>query len=146
MVEKPTSKITPESPFTLPGFFAAMDEGELLASSCESCGSLAIPPRPACYECGSQQVDTEEQPRTGHIISYTQVKTPAPAFESIAPFTIGIVELDSGARLTGRIDMEYEECHIDLPVKLTIQEPTEIEQRIAKPHEEEWPIHIFEPQ
>ena len=35
--------VTPDSPFTLPGFFAALGDGDLLAAVCEDCGKRLIP-------------------------------------------------------------------------------------------------------
>jgi len=56
-------ELTSDSPFTLPGFFTALGEGSLLAAACEDCGTRLIPPRPACYDCGSRDLQIERQPR-----------------------------------------------------------------------------------
>jgi uncharacterized OB-fold protein len=136
--------VTPESPFTLPGFFAALEDGSLLAARCTECETRLVPPRPACYECGSRDVVIEKQPETGTVVSYTEVRRPAPALADDAPFTIAIVELDTGARLTGRLDLAYGETEIGLPVRLTVREPTEGQRELAREHEADWPIHVFE--
>lgn len=137
--------ITAESPFTLPGFFDALADGTLLAGRCVDCDARLVPPRPACYECGSRNVEIEEQPRTGEVVTYTEVRRPAPAFESEAPFTVAVVELDSGARLTGRVTAPYDEVAIGMPVRLTVRDPTDDERTFALSFEEEWPIHVFDP-
>lgn len=136
--------ITAESPFTLPGFFDALGEGRLLGGICEDCGTVLIPPRPACYACGSRSVRIEEQPHEGNVITYTEVRTPPPAFADDAPYTIAVVELASGGRLIGRVDAPYEECEIGTAVELTIREPTAAEHEAALSHEMDWPIHVFE--
>lgn len=138
-------EVTADSPFTLPGFFSALADGRLLGAACEDCETVLLPPRPACYACGSRDVYVEEQPRTGEVVSYTAVHTPPPAFEAEAPYTVAIVELDSGARLTGRVDATYDDVEIGTPVRLTVREPTEREKEAALSHEEEWPLHVFEP-
>ena len=74
----PSTSLSPDSPFTLPGFFDTLANGELLAGVCE-CDQVLIPPRPACYACGSRAVSIEEQPRRGEIVSYTEVRTAPPA-------------------------------------------------------------------
>jgi len=89
-------------------------------------------------------VAIEEQPRDGEVVSYTEVRTPAPAFADLAPFTIAVVELDSGARLTGRLETPYAETGIGMPVRLAIREPGEAELAMALDHETDWPIHVFE--
>ncbi|MFC7225968.1 Zn-ribbon domain-containing OB-fold protein [Salinirubellus salinus] len=133
-----------DSPLTLPGFFDALADGDLLGGVCADCGQVLIPPRPACYECGSRAVDVESQPNTGHVHSYTEVHTAPPAFEGDAPYTVAVVELDSGGRLLGRVDAAYEDVAIDDPVELSVRAPTEEERAVALSYETEWPIHEFE--
>lgn len=135
----------PDSPFTLAGFFDALGEGRLLGAACEDCGAVLIPPRFACYACGSRDVLAVEQPHTGTVYSYTEVRQPAPAFQPEAPFTVAVVELDSGARLTGRLDAEYDAAEIGMPVELAVREPTEREREAALAGEADWPVHTFEP-
>lgn len=139
----PSTSLSPESPFTLPGFFDALANGELLAGVCE-CGQVLIPPRPACYACGSRAVSVEEQPHRGEVVSYTEVRTAPPAFEAESPYTVAIVELVSGGRLTGRVDASYDAVEIGEPVTLTVRDPTEAMQDAALSYETEWPLHVFE--
>jgi hypothetical protein len=136
--------LTADSPLTLPGFFDALADGELLGGVCADCGQVLVPPRPTCYECGSRAVEVETQPTTGHVHSYTEVYTAPPAFEGEVPYTVAVVELDSGGRLTGRVDAPYEDVAIDDPVELQVREPTDDEQAVALSYETEWPIHFFE--
>jgi hypothetical protein len=138
-------EITSDSPFTLPGFFGALSEGQLLGGRCDECDERLLPPRPACYACGSRTVRIEEQPKTGEVFSYTEVRRPPPAFADAAPFTVAIVELDSGVRLTGRVTAPYEDVGIGMDVRLVVREPTEDEKRFALDYEREWPLHRFEP-
>lgn len=138
-------EVTSDSPFTLPGFFAALDSGDLLAAACEDCGKRLVPPRPACYACGGRNLHVEPQPTTGTVVSYTEVRTPPPALEARAPYTVAIVELDSGARLTGRLTVPYADAAIDMPVRLIARAPDDDEREMALSYEVEWPIHEFEP-
>ena len=138
-------ELTSDSPFTLPGFFAALEEGRLLAAACEVCGTRLVPPRPGCYDCGSRDLRIERQPETGEVVSYTEVRTAPPALADRAPYTIAIVELDSGARLTGRLTIPYADTEIGIPVELSIRAPEADEREMALDHEHEWPIHEFDP-
>jgi len=133
-----------DSPLTLPGFFDALADGELLGGVCGDCEQVLVPPRPACYECGSRAVGVEAQPTTGHVHSYTEVHTAPPAFEDEAPYTVAVVELDSGGRLLGRVDADYEDVAIDDPVELRVRDPTDEERAVALSYETEWPVHRFE--
>jgi uncharacterized OB-fold protein len=137
--------ITADSPFTLPGFFDALADGRLLGAVCADCGETLVPPRPACYACGSRSLTAEEQPRAGHVVSYTAVHTPPPAFAEEAPYTVAVVELESGARLTGRLDADYDDVAIDDPVELTVREPNEATRERSLSYETDWPLHVFEP-
>lgn len=134
-----------DSPLTLPGFFDALAEGDLLGGVCADCGQVLLPPRPACYNCGSREVAVEDQPREGQVYSYTEVQTPPPALADDAPYTIAVVELASGGRLTGRLGVDYADVEIGDPVELRVRDPSEAERSLALDYEIEWPIHVFEP-
>ncbi len=138
--------ITADSPFTLPGFFEALGDGQLLAARCTDCGTHLLPPRPACYDCGSRAVTLQEQPRTGEVVSYTAVNRPPSPFADLAPVTVAVVELDSGARLTGRVTAALEAVSIGSAVELQVRDPDEvgIDPSAHLPYEEEWPVHEFE--
>ena len=135
-----------DSPFTLPGFFAALADDRLLAAVCSDCGQHLLPPRPACYGCGSRAVSIEEQPRSGTVESHTEVYRPPSAFADLAPFPVAVVELDSGARLTGRVDAASEDVEIGTAVELAIRDPEAegIDPDAALSYEVDWPLHVFE--
>jgi len=138
--------ITADSPFTLPGFFDALAAGKLVAAHCTECDTHLLPPRPACYGCGSRAVTLSEQPRTGEVISYTSVTRPPSAFDHVAPITIAVVELDSSARLTGRVDASLEDVAIGDRVELRVRdaESVDIDEEFDLSYEESWPLHVFE--
>jgi uncharacterized OB-fold protein len=131
-------------PRTLPGFFDALADGELLGGVCADCGQVLLPPRPVCYACGSRAVDVEPQSHEGQIFSYTEVHTPPPAFAADAPYTVAVVELADGGRLLGRVAADYADVAIGDPVKLTVREPTAPEREVALDYEIDWPVHVFE--
>ena len=138
--------VTADSPFTLPGFFDALAEGDLLAGRCTECDTLLLPPRPACQDCGSRAVTIESQPHTGEVVTYTAVERPPSAFADIAPVTVAVVELDSGAQLTGRVTAPLEELDIGAAVELRVRNPNEvgIDPSAHLSYEADWPIHEFE--
>jgi uncharacterized OB-fold protein len=137
--------VTADSPFTLPGFFDALADGRLLAAHCTDCGTRLVPPRPACRECGSRAVTAEEQPRTGEVVSYTAVHQPPSPFADLAPVTVAVVELDSGARLTGRVTAPLGDLSIGDPVELRVRDPDDvgIDPEAHLSYEAEWPVHEF---
>ena len=135
--------VAADSPFTLPGFFDALADDRLLAAECRDCDAVLVPPRPACYECGSRRVSLSEQSKTGSVYSFTEISRPPTAFEDLAPLTLAVVELDSGGRLTGRVDAAYEDLDIGTPVELTVREP-DFDAEAVLSYEADWPIHVFE--
>ncbi|MFB6169638.1 MAG: Zn-ribbon domain-containing OB-fold protein [Haloarculaceae archaeon] len=146
MTEQLDSKadVTADSAFTLPGFFDALADGRLMGADCQNCEQVMVPPRAFCYACGSGNVVADDQPTTGEVVTYTEVRTPPPAFEDEAPYTVAVVELDSGARLTGRVRADYEAVAIGDRVELTTREPTDREKEFSLSYEETWPLHRFE--
>ncbi|WP_458190400.1 Zn-ribbon domain-containing OB-fold protein [Haladaptatus sp. NG-WS-4] len=130
---------------TLPGFFDALADGELMGGVCADCGQVLLPPRPACFACGSRAVDVESQSHEGRVFSYTEVHTPPPAFAADAPYTVAVVELADGGRLLGRVAADYADVAIGDSVELTVREPTAAEREVALDYETDWPIHVFEP-
>jgi uncharacterized OB-fold protein len=138
--------LTADSAFTLPGFFDALADGRLLAARCTDCETHMLPPRPACYACGSRAVTLSEQPRTGEVVSYTSVNRPPSAFEHLAPITVAVVELDSSARLTGRVAAPLEDVAIGDRVELAVRDPEDvgIDPAFDLSYEAEWPVHVFE--
>jgi uncharacterized OB-fold protein len=142
----PSRPLDAESPLTLPGFFDALADGDLLGGVCADCGQVLLPPRPACYACGSRAVEVEERPREGTIYTYTAVHTPPPALADDAPYTVAVVELAGGGRLLGRVDADHADVAIGDPVTLRVREPTPAEREAALDYEEEWPVHVFDPE
>ena len=138
--------VTAESPYTLPGFFAALADGDLLAARCTDCGTHLIPPRPACYDCGSRTLEIHDQPHTGEVVSYTAVHRPPSPFADLAPVTVAVVELDSGARLTGRLTAPLGDVEIGSSVELRVRDPADvgIDPEAFLSYEKEWPVHEFE--
>lgn len=134
------------SPFTANGFFAALADGTLLGGRCTACETLLLPPRPACYECGGRDVELEELSTRGQIVSYSCIRKPPAAFDDLAPFPAAIVELESGARLPGRVDADYEDLAIGDRVRVDLRTPTAADEEFALDHERDWPIHVFVPE
>ncbi|MFB6119396.1 Zn-ribbon domain-containing OB-fold protein [Halosegnis sp.] len=139
------SRLDATDPRTLPGFFDALADGDLLGGVCAECGQVLLPPRPACYACGSRDVDVEPQSPEGHIFAYTAVHAPPSAFAADAPYTIAVVELADGGRLLGRVTVDHADVAIGDAVELAVREPTAAEQEAALEYETAWPVHVFGP-
>jgi len=75
----------------------------LMGSRCENCDAEFFPPVYKCRKCGSEKVSDKEMPKSGRIVTFTQLHEPLPGFEEQAPFFLAVVELENGARVLSQI-------------------------------------------
>ncbi len=89
------------------------------AKKCSKCGSISFPPRLVCPECGSRSFEDYVLKDTGKILTFTTIEVGPPQFADQVPYTVGIVELDDGARITTQItDVDPSKIKIGDRVKL----------------------------
>lgn len=80
---------------------------EILAYKCKKCGHLHYPMPMVCRKCrqnAPHEYDTVPLPKTGKLLTFTYVYNLPPEFE-VAKLGLGIVELDTGLRITGQINI-----------------------------------------
>jgi uncharacterized OB-fold protein len=70
---------------------------------CSSCGKIHSIPAYFCKSCKSEKLDETEVPGTGILYTYSTVHVPLATHEKEAPYTVAIVELEDGCKITGRI-------------------------------------------
>jgi uncharacterized protein len=92
-----------QPPFTIEQFYKFMQQGKLMAGKCQKCGKIHLPPRPLCDNCYSQQFEWVEAPKKGKLLTYTIIHNAPPQFQAMAPYAVGIVELENGLRIPGMI-------------------------------------------
>ncbi len=64
----------------------------------------------------------KEMPKTGKIMTYTELHEPLPGFEAQAPFFLAVVELENGSRvLTQVVDSPHEAVRTGAKVKATVR-------------------------
>ena len=94
----------------------------LEAGKCEKCGYIAFPPRLICPECGYKIFEKINLKPEGRILTYTIIYAPADNFATQAPFGMGIIETEEGARLTAQIvDCKPDEIEIGKSVDLVFR-------------------------
>lgn len=97
-----------ERPFTSASFDQFLAERKLMASRCNDCGSLSLPPRAICSKCHGENLAWTETSGKGKLIGFTIVSI-APTFMIQQgfgrdnPYVSGIVELDEGEKISARI-------------------------------------------
>jgi uncharacterized OB-fold protein len=93
---------TPE-PFTIEQFYKFIAQGKLMAGKCTRCGKIHLPPRPLCDNCFSQEFTWTEISGKGKLITYTVIHIAPQQFQALAPYAVGIVQLENGAKILGMI-------------------------------------------
>jgi len=118
-------------PFTIEEFYKSVSSGKLMAAMCRKCGNVFLPPRPVCTECLSTDLKWVELDKRGRLLTYTIIHVAPKQFQSMTPYTVGIVKLKDGLKLPGMIrGVEQEglevgmELEVDFDTSLPAEWPT----------------------
>lgn len=87
-------------------FWTAAKNRKLVVQKCGRCGTLNFLPKPWCIDCGSRKLDWVEVSGRGTIYSFTtanKVMMNYPGWKADLPVTLGIIDLDEGARMYGQL-------------------------------------------
>ena len=90
-------------PFTVESFYKFVREKKIMGAECNKCGTLILPPRPMCPKCFSKDLKWKESPLKGKLLTYTVIHVSPQQFQTMAPYAVGIIELENGAQLPGMI-------------------------------------------
>jgi uncharacterized OB-fold protein len=85
-----------------------LNERKITGSRCKACSALALPPRPICHACHSNDLEWVEFKGKGTLCALTSivVAPPAMAREGYGrdnPYVVGVVELEEGVKAVVRI-------------------------------------------
>jgi len=127
------------APFTIESFYKFVKEGKIMGAQCNKCGHVALPPRPMCPKCLSKYLTWKENPKQGKLLTYTVIHVSPQQFQQLAPYAVGIVELENGARLPGIIKgVSPEQIKVGMNLTIGFEE--------AKPEGwPQWPRYHFKP-
>jgi uncharacterized OB-fold protein len=92
-----------QPPFTIEQFYKYLTQGKLMAGRCRHCGKIHLPPRPLCDNCFHQEFTWLEIAGNGKLVTYTVIHIAPHQFQALAPYAVGIVELENGLRIPGMI-------------------------------------------
>lgn len=90
-------------PFTIEQFYKFLSQGKLMAGKCKRCGKTHLPPRPLCDNCYSQEFEWVEVSGKGKLLTYTVIHIAPTQFQALAPYAVGILQLENGLKLPGMI-------------------------------------------
>ena len=129
-----------QEPFTIEQFYKFVAQGKLMAGKCKKCGKIHLPPRPLCDKCYSQEFTWITIPKEGKLVTYTVIHIAPPQFQDIAPYAIGIVQLENRAKLPGMIKgISHDKLQIgmDLAIDFTTCNNAQLWPQ--------WPRYCFKP-
>jgi len=92
-----------QAPFTVEQFYKFLGQQKLMAAKCQKCGKIHMPPRPLCDNCYSQQFEWISVSGKGKLLTYTIINIAPQQFQSLTPYAVGIVQLESNLRIPGMI-------------------------------------------
>ena len=124
-------------PPTIESFYKFCAEKKLMGVRCAKCKKITVPPRVTCSHCGKKDLSWAELPTRGKLVTYTVIHVAPPQFAALAPYAIGVVEFEAGARLPGMVkNVKFENLKIgmELQTEFETEFPTEWPQ---------WPRYSF---
>jgi uncharacterized OB-fold protein len=85
-------------------YYAALGRGELVIQRCGDCETNIMYPKYACPSCAGTQLGWTKSSGAGVLHSFTVQRAGAPTgFETDLPYALGVVKLDDGVQLLGRL-------------------------------------------
>lgn len=110
-----------------------------MALKCTSCKHTMIPPRAICPKCHSSASSWIPLSDRGHLVSYTVIHSAPPQFQPLAPYAVGIVELDQeGVRIPGMIKaVKFDEIEIGMRLAVDFEPAPETSSK--------WTRYYFKP-
>jgi uncharacterized OB-fold protein len=127
-------------PFTIEQFYKFLANGKLMAGKCQRCGKIHLPPRPLCDNCFSQQFTWIPVSGKGKLLTFSVIHIAPTQFQAIAPYAVGIVQLENDLKIPGMISGVAPE-QLKIGVNLAIDFGT-CSTTQAWP---QWPRYCFKP-
>ena len=89
----------PQPWIMLKPFWEATKQGKLLIQYDPAVKKYQFYPRPVSVFTGRRNLEWREVSGKGALYSFTETHVAPPGFEDLAPYMIGVVELDEGVRM-----------------------------------------------
>jgi uncharacterized OB-fold protein len=89
----------------------------IILCACSKCSWKDIHPTDNCPRCHSPVVQSQ-CPGIGKVATFTVIRYPPSGFEKEAPYVVGLVDINGGPRVIGRISAAPDEIAISSTVAL----------------------------
>jgi uncharacterized OB-fold protein len=118
------------TPYTKVERFAdELRNNKLMGTKCKKCGEVYFPPRADCTKCMSNDMEWRNHSGKGKLVTFTTIHAAPTGFDDIAPYTIGVVDLQEGGRLLAWVEgIKPEELKIGMELRATPQILEDIEE------------------
>jgi uncharacterized OB-fold protein len=135
-------------PFTIESFYKFVGEAKLMAARCNNCGTVILPPRPACSKCLSKDLHWIPVDNECKLLTYTMIHVSPKEFESKVPYALGIVKFNEGGQLLGMIrDIEPDKLQVGMTLRMGFERTSTASTAPAQtpPQWPQWPRYFFKP-
>ena len=100
--------MTDEMEVNSASFYQFIAEKKLMASRCKKCQALYLPPHPICVKCHGNEMEWVGMKGKGKLVAFTAIAvgqscTIEEGYSRDNPYLVGIVALDEGPKISGRI-------------------------------------------
>lgn len=95
---------------------------ELHGRRCGECGKVSVE-EGRCARCGSERGETFRLSGRGTLVSWTTIRVAPARYAAEAPYTVGVVQLEEGCRVTARVSGEPERFAAGQRLALTAIDP-----------------------
>jgi len=108
-------------------YWEAAAQKRLVIQRCAKCGEYVWCPRPACSECGSEQLEWTAVSGRGTVFSFTIIRQViargAAAFEKEVPYIVAWIDLEEGPRFCSNVvDCPTDQITIGMPVEVVFDQ------------------------
>ena len=116
-----------EREFTPASFYQFLGEKKLMASKCQRCGAIYLPPHPLCTKCYGNKMEWVQLKGKGKLAAFTVIAVGPTfmceeGFDRNKPYCTGVVELEEGVRISARIllpDLQHpERVKVGIPLSV----------------------------
>jgi uncharacterized OB-fold protein len=109
------------TPYTRVSEFAAqLKDGRIMGSRCRACGERSFPPRADCAACMGREFEWIEISGRCTLHTFTRIVAAPTGFESFAPYTVGVVDLEEGGRALAWFGDTIDEGDIAIGMELQL--------------------------
>ncbi|MBM4307788.1 MAG: Zn-ribbon domain-containing OB-fold protein [Deltaproteobacteria bacterium] len=123
-----------ERPFNDTSYEQFLNERKIMGSKCKKCEALALPPRPICVACFSNEIEWVQFKGIGKLAAFTSIVVAPPymvkeGFGRNNPYVVGVVELEEGVKTVARIigvdAKKLDQIKVGTPLKVEFLEKGE---------------------